>query len=148
MSEFIDVEWFDTGATGLPNQTMGIVLIYNEHAGFKCYMGIGNGVSESDDMEHIYKHGTKLNHAIAKAVWGSRMRAEWISRHVADENLTFYKYDDKEYYMNDKLVALNKVATMTQGDIKRIMETQRLAQQLDPLFHALKQSRKKKGMSI
>lgn len=148
MSEFIDVEWFDTGATGLPNQTIGVVLIYNEDAGFKCYMGIGNGVSENDDMEHIYKHGQKISHKVAKSIWGSRMRAEWISRHVADDNLTFYKYDSQEYYMNDKLVALNKIATMTQGDIKRIMETQRLAQQLDPLFHALKQTRKKKGMSI
>lgn len=101
-SEFIDVEWFDTGATGLPNQTIGVVLIYNEHAGFKCYIGIGDGVSPEDDMEHIYKNGQKLAHGVARGVWGSRMRAEWITRNLAnDARLSYaYKYDGKRYANN------------------------------------------------
>lgn len=96
-SEFIDVEWFDTGATGLPNQNIGVVLIYNQHAGFKCYIGIGNGVSPEDDMEFIYKNGTKIGHAAAAGIWGGRMRAEWLTRHLADEDLSFYMYDSKQY---------------------------------------------------
>ena len=105
MSEFIDVEWFDTGATGLPNQTIGVVLIYNEDAGFKCYMGIGDGVSESDDMEHIYQHGQKISHTVAKSIWGSRMRAEWTSRHLADEDLSFYLYDGKKQYRHANIAS-------------------------------------------
>ncbi len=99
MSEFIDVEWFDKGATGLPNQTIGVVLVYDEHVGFKCYIGIGKGVSPSDDMEFIHQHGTKLSHEVAKGVWGSRMKAEWISRNLAnDARLEYaYKYDGKRY---------------------------------------------------
>lgn len=99
MSEIIDVEWFDKGATGLPNQTIGVVLIYNEHDGFKCYIGIGNGASITDDTKFIYEHGTKLGHAAAKGIWGSRMRGEWISRNLANNaRMSYaYKYDGKRY---------------------------------------------------
>jgi len=100
MSEFIDVEWYDAGTSGLPGQNIGIVLVYNEHQGFKCYMGIGNGVSESDDMENIHKLGTKIDHKLASTVWGSRMAAEWITRHLADLDNSKYLYDGKQYARN------------------------------------------------
>jgi len=99
-SEFIDVEWFDKGATGIGAQNIGVVLIYNKYVGFKCYIGIGDGVSPEDDMEHIYKYGTKLSHKIARAVWGGRMRAEWITRHITDKDLSFYMYDGGRHSMD------------------------------------------------
>lgn len=100
MSEFIDVEWFDAGTSGIRGQTVGIVLVYDENDGFKCYMGIGNGVSANDDMENIHKLGVKIDYAHAKAVWGNRMRAEWISRNLSNDDLSWYMYDRKKYPMN------------------------------------------------
>lgn len=101
-TEFIDVEWFDTGATGQPHQTIGVVLVYNEHAGFKCYIGIGGTGTPEDDMKYIYKYGSKLNYEHAKGIWHRRMRAEWITRHLSDEDLSFYKYDGKKYEAKNK----------------------------------------------
>jgi len=143
-SEFIDVEWFDKGATGIGSQNIGVVLIYNKYVGFKCYIGIGNGVSIEDDMEHIYKHGTKLSYGVAKGIWGPRMRAEWITRNLAEPDLSFYKYDGHKYLAKqpDALAVLSK---MTQGEIKRMVETSKLANELEPLFHALKQIKKAKS---
>lgn len=99
MSEFIDVEWFDAGATGHGGQSIGVVLVYDEHVGFKCYMGIGSGLSEEGDMKRIHEWGTKLDRKLAEAVWGSRMGAEWVSRNLAnDARLSYaYKYDGKRY---------------------------------------------------
>lgn len=123
MSEFIDVEWFDTGASGLPGQTIGIVLIHNEHAGFKCYIGIGHGVSESDDMEHIHRYGTKIGHDHAKAVWGSRMRAEWISRNISSDDLSWYMYDGKKYPVNQIREAQLTEHRMMQHQARNVLKS-------------------------
>lgn len=96
MSEIIDTEWFDLGAT-LPGRTLGVVLIYNEDAGFKCYIGVSQGGSEESDAHFIYQHGQKLAYRIAKAVWGKRMAVEWLQRHLADKDLTKLKYDGEMY---------------------------------------------------
>jgi hypothetical protein len=144
-SEFIDVEWFDTGATGLPGQTIGVVLIYNEHAGFKAYMGIGFGNSQEDDMKRIYEMGQKIDYKLAKVIWGARMKAEWMTRHLADANQTTYKYDDKTYLSSKKLQTLRDIAKMSQGEIRQYVKDQALARELDPLFHALKQAKAKRN---
>ena len=98
MSEIIDTEWFDTGLTGFSGQNIGVVLTYNEHDGFKCWIGVGAGVSQDSDSLLIYERGTKLSHDVAKGIWGKRMRAEWIRRNLSSKRpLDKYLYDGQEY---------------------------------------------------
>lgn len=95
-SEFIDVEWYST------ESTIGVVLIYDKHMGFKCYIGTPPmaGISEEADTEWIRGHGTKLGVDLAFAVWGKRMKAEWQSRHPNLDTYNVFRYDGTLYKMD------------------------------------------------
>lgn len=90
-TDFIDVEWF--GRT----EKIGIVLTYNEYDGFKCRMKPVSGVSEKIDIKDLMDNAAKIPFRWAWGVWGSRMKAEWMNRHLSDNDFSVLRYDGRDY---------------------------------------------------
>lgn len=95
MSKFIDVEWFGRG------HKIGIVLTYDEHDGFKVRMSpVQAGVqlqSEENNIKWIMENAAKIPFEWAWAIWGSRMKTEWIHEHLADGDYSIVRYDSRNY---------------------------------------------------
>ena len=95
MSEFVEVEWFGRG------HKIGIVLTYDEHDGFKARMSpVEAGVqlkSESSDIKWIMENAAKIPFEWAWGIFGSRMKTEWMHRHLADEPSSLIRYDSVNY---------------------------------------------------
>lgn len=91
MSEFIDVEWFGR------EQSIGIVLTYDQFDGFKCRMAPVSGENEKTDAHFVMSQGAKIPFAWAWGIWGKRMIGEWENRHLDDGSATTVRYDHRDY---------------------------------------------------
>lgn len=50
--------------------TVGFVLVYDDlEECHKCYVGVGRGLSESSDRDHIKDWGMKVDEAVARAMF-------------------------------------------------------------------------------
>lgn len=97
MSRFVDVEWFGR------DHKIGIVLTYDEHDGFKVRMAplpsldFGEEPNEEKDVAWLMENAAKVPFEWAWGIWGSRMKAEWMNEHLADDDFSTIRYDSKEY---------------------------------------------------
>jgi hypothetical protein len=94
MSEFIEAEWF----SGL--KSVGAVLLYSEHYGFKCYIGVAEGFDKKLDIKHIAEHGAKMPAAYAAGLFGDLMTSEWFRRTMWDKGAArrcSFRYDGIYY---------------------------------------------------
>lgn len=81
-SQMVSVQWLSN------LHTVGVVLISNEHAGFKAYIGPAVGLHDLGDMLAIYRYGAKLSYQEAYGFFGRYMKAI---------NADKIHYDGKEY---------------------------------------------------
>lgn len=108
MSDFIAAEWLTPG----PGLGVGAVLIYDQHDGFKCYVGSQDHArhaiyperepDDSDidwDIARIRKYGAKVDVAIAVAFFRVTMVNEWQRRNFWDKVGREFRYDGKDYYV-------------------------------------------------
>ena len=107
MSDFIAAEWLTPG----PGMGVGAVLIYDQHDGFKCYMGAQDASrhlfpdeprDDSDqewDITRIRKMGAKVPVEMAVALFKVTMINEWQRRNFWDKVGREFRYDGHDYYV-------------------------------------------------
>ena len=96
MSEFIEVEWFGR------EEKIGIVLTYDEHDGFKARMAPipkfpYQEPSEEEDIKYLMREAAKIPFEWAMGIFGSRMKTEWLHRHLKDKSSSLIRYDGVNY---------------------------------------------------
>jgi hypothetical protein len=112
MSDFIAAEWITPG----PSMGIGAILIYNEHDGFKCYVGSQDHVRnniypevERDnsaiewDIVRIRKYGGKVPVEIAAAFFRHVMVGEFMRRNMwgaKSHKRRDFRYDGHDYVIN------------------------------------------------
>lgn len=99
MSEFVEVEWFGR------DHKIGIVLTYDEHDGFKARMApivlqdweSDLPQTEESDIKYLVDNAAKIPFEWAMGIFGSRMKTEWMHRHLADAPTSLIRYDGVNY---------------------------------------------------
>ena len=62
MSEVLEAVWMSAPACmAMGHLVLGIVKVRNEAGQVKFYIGLGHGVSASEDAKYIADHGAKLD---------------------------------------------------------------------------------------
>lgn len=72
-SKIVQVEWFSAH-----RDTIGAVLILDDHQGYKAYLGVAAGGEPESDSEFIRKYGCKISRRHAEAIF------PWIQNEVYD----------------------------------------------------------------
>lgn len=106
MSKFVEVEWLSA------MNTVGYVLTYDEHDGFKVrsdWAGIDTGhFDESEDIRAIMEMGAKVPFEWAWAIFGARMIA-YVEDLVGDTPGAI-RYDRQVYNLSKLPKLFNRAA--------------------------------------
>lgn len=104
MSKFVEVEWLSA------MNTVGYVLTYDEHDGFKVrsdWAGIGTGhFDESEDIRSIMEMGAKVPFDWAWAIFGARMIAHMEG--LLGDRPAVIQYDRIKYDLRKLPVLFNR----------------------------------------
>lgn len=94
MTTVIETEWLSS------IETVGFVLTYDDHDGFKVRCGVAKFDDETLDQNYILGHGAKIPFDWAWGIFGQRMVVEAEIRNPALNEVKSIRYDGSDREVN------------------------------------------------